>query len=81
MLPPGSAIRLIVMIRWTGLAPWEFEFLFPGCLTSNSFLAFRLEGVGISRQTLVETLPFRGIDPRTSNPQHRVEGYQPSTQS
>ena len=29
---------LIVMIRWTGLAPWEFEFPFPGSLTST-FLA------------------------------------------
>jgi len=28
----------IVMIRWTGLAPWEFEFPFPGSLTST-FLA------------------------------------------
>ena len=27
-------IHLIVeMIRWTGLAPWEFEFPFPGSLT------------------------------------------------
>ena len=26
---------IIVMIRWTGLAPWEFEFPFPGSLTSN----------------------------------------------
>jgi len=24
---------IIVMIRWTGLAPWEFEFHFPGSLT------------------------------------------------
>jgi len=32
---------IIVMIRWTGLAPWEFEFPFPGSLTST-FLA----GVG-----------------------------------
>jgi len=24
---------IIVMIRWTGLAPCEFEFLFPGGLT------------------------------------------------
>jgi len=23
------------MIRWTGLAPWEFEFPFPGSLTSS----------------------------------------------
>ena len=26
---------IIVMIRWTGLAPWEFEFPFPGSLTSD----------------------------------------------
>ena len=24
---------IIVMIRWTGLAPWEFEFPFPGLHT------------------------------------------------
>ena len=24
---------VIVMIRWTGLAPWEFEFPFSGSLT------------------------------------------------
>ena len=28
----------IVMIRWTGLAPWEFEFPFPGSRVST-FLA------------------------------------------
>jgi len=26
---------IIVMIRWTGLAPWEFEFPFPGTLAST----------------------------------------------
>jgi len=26
---------IIVMIRWTGLAPWGFEFLFPGSSTST----------------------------------------------
>ena len=26
---------IIVMIRWTGLAPWEFEFPFPGRLAST----------------------------------------------
>ena len=26
---------IIVMIRWTGLAPLEFEFPFPGSLTST----------------------------------------------
>ena len=25
---------IIRMVKWTGLAPWEFEFLFPGSLTS-----------------------------------------------
>jgi len=30
---------IVVMIRWTGLAPWEFEFPFPGSLTSD-FLGF-----------------------------------------
>ena len=31
---------IIVMISWTGLAPWEFEFLFPGSLTS-AFLSWQ----------------------------------------
>ena len=26
---------VIVMISWTGLAPWEFAFPFPGRLTST----------------------------------------------
>jgi len=26
---------IIVMIRWTGLAPWEYEFPFPGSRTST----------------------------------------------
>ena len=26
---------IIVMIRWTGLAPWEFEISFPGSITST----------------------------------------------
>ena len=26
---------IIVMIRWTGLAPWEFKLTFPGSLTSS----------------------------------------------
>ena len=26
---------IIVLIWWTGLAPWEFEFPFPGSLTST----------------------------------------------
>jgi len=34
---------IVVMFRWTGLAPWEFDFPFSGSLTST-FLA-PLEGV------------------------------------
>jgi len=26
---------IIVVIRWTGLVPWEFEFPLPGSLTST----------------------------------------------
>ena len=33
------------MIRWTGLAPWEFEFPFPGSLTST-FLALTQHDAG-----------------------------------
>jgi len=31
---------IIVMIRWTGLAPWEFEFPFPGSLISTFLESF-----------------------------------------
>ena len=34
---------IIVMIRWTGLAPWEFEFPFAGSLTST-FLGITRRG-------------------------------------
>ena len=43
---PVQIHLIIVMIRWNGLAPWEFEFPFPGSLTSsflvNTFLALSL---------------------------------------
>ena len=26
---------IVVVARWTGLAPWDFEFPFPGSLTST----------------------------------------------
>jgi len=32
---------IIVMIRWTGLAPWQFEFPFPGILTSGLVVLHR----------------------------------------
>ena len=40
---------IIVMIRWTGLAPWEFEFPLPGSLTS-SILASPLYRVRVLRE-------------------------------
>ena len=36
---------IIEMIWWTGLAPWEFEFQFPGSLTST-FLGLVRRGRG-----------------------------------
>ena len=35
---------IIVMIRWTGLAPWEFEFLFPGSRTSTFLSLWGMHG-------------------------------------
>ena len=29
---------IVVMIRWTDIAPWEFEFPFPGSLRSTFLL-------------------------------------------
>jgi hypothetical protein len=50
--PPGSELDvdlhvvllvrihyIIIMIKWTGLAPWEFELAFPSSLTSTSLAA------------------------------------------
>jgi len=35
---------IIVMIKWTGLAPWEFEFPFPGSLTSTFLRVPEVDG-------------------------------------
>jgi len=40
---------IIVMIRWTGLAPWKFEFPCPGSLTSTFLVA---EAVPADRDVL-----------------------------
>ena len=44
------------MIRWTGLAPWQFEFHFPGSLMNGKHLAMsgggvRSLGEGLERPT------------------------------
>ena len=54
---------IIVMIRWTGLAPWEFEFPFPGSLTST-FLGSSTFCKSQS-QTLTPQPPT--VNPATSN--------------
>jgi len=45
---------IIVMIRWTGLAPWEFEIPFPGSRTST-FLWQPEEACGAAKE-LVRTV-------------------------
>ena len=42
---------IIVMIRWTGLAPWEFEFPFPGSRTSMGSAHTPARTGGISELT------------------------------
>ena len=37
------------MIRWTGLAPWELEFPFPGSLTS---IFLGMQGLSLKTQQL-----------------------------
>ena len=49
------------MIKWTGLAPWEFEFPFPGSLTST-FLQV------INTVTLALELAARERQPTGPNP-------------
>ena len=43
---------IIVMIRWTGLAPWEVEFLFPDSLTSTFICAGKEHPGHAAHQTL-----------------------------
>jgi hypothetical protein len=43
---------IIVMIRWTGLAPWEFEFFFSGRLSSTFLVFFPFRDVQAARVSL-----------------------------
>ena len=51
---------IIVLIRWTGLAPGEFEFPFPGSLTSTflkqatSLFSFRFQVGSIARRSAMQ---------------------------
>ena len=53
---------IIVMIKWTGLAPWEFELPLPGSLTSTFLEPAGPEGRG-GRRTVWE-IPFRVLSER-----------------
>ena len=44
------------MIRWTGLAPWEFEFPFPGSLTPT-FLISNLKQVKNLKKGSTKVVP------------------------
>ena len=54
------------MIRWTGLAPWEFEFPFPGSLTST-FL-YQEEEKELAKRGPDGKLIQNPMDPRVSAP-------------
>ena len=52
---------IIVMIRWTGLVPWEFAFPFPGSLTSTypiKICWFRAPGEEMVRWAQFEAISF-----------------------
>ena len=55
---PVQIHSVIVMIRWTGLAPWEFESPFPGSLTST-FLE-RMQDIQLTRGFLQHLSTYRG---------------------
>ena len=52
---------IIVMSRWTGLAPWEFEFPFPGSLTST----FLVVSLSASHFILLKSIPTEAVHFRT----------------
>ena len=56
---------IIVMIRWTGLAPWEFEFPFPGSLTSTFLVGhvFKAHRLLYTSLTSAESLVMSGRVP------------------
>ena len=58
------------MIRWTGLEPWQFEFTFPGSLTST----FLVEGssfkdLGVIPQSELPKPESQPPQPETRNPE------------
>ena len=58
---------IIVMIWWTGLAPWEFEFPFPGSLTSTFLMAVD-DLLALLRLACPSSNPYRGTSLIRSTP-------------
>ena len=53
---------IIVMIRWTGLAPWEFEFPFPGSLTSTFLVSSGGRGCEVAHGDGAVLLQIDGVE-------------------
>ena len=52
---------IIVMIQWTGLAPWELKFPYPGSLTSTfqgQLIHSISQGHSITQRISVQILEF-----------------------
>jgi hypothetical protein len=56
-------LYIILMIRWTGLAPWEFEFPLPGSLLSTFLVLYSLR----CYRTEVSWLPEKSSLPSGEN--------------
>ena len=54
-----STSSIIVMVRWTGLAPCEFEFLLPGCPKST----FLLTSLPLTREGCFARWKHHGFPP------------------
>ena len=55
------------MIRWTGLAPWEFEYPFPGSLAST-FLGLPATHPSVKLQSCVPPALTVGANRRFQDP-------------
>ena len=72
---------IIVMIRWTGLAPWEFELPFQGGLTSTFLRVAHISqsrpdsGLDFQIKVLIDSGLVGSTDFHSSHPQ----GHEPHT--
>jgi len=65
------------MIGWTGLAPWEFEFPFPGSLTSTFLAPANAGGGRLTLVKITESVPMQ----REGFDQYACQHAHPSTRS